>query len=366
VGPPASDQIEVSVFGPGYGECTVIHIGSGKWIIIDSCLDSTTKRPASLAYLEQLGVPPNAVKLVVATHWHDDHIRGLAQVVAECGEAKFCLSAALAKPEFLTTIMGYDQRHGIASGSGVSEMSDILECLRRDARPGTRCLANTRLLRIPSMQLAHGHSCEVVALSPSSAQFDLSLKAIGNLVPLIGATKRRAPEPQPNHLSVVAWVAIGELSILMGADLEEPGDAHLGWSAILGMTDRPSGRACVFKIPHHGSCTGHHPGAWTDLLVKDPIGVLTPWSKGGGLPTADDVQRINASTNAGFSSSGFLRQSVRRRSVAVEKQITETVGRLRPTELRTGQVRLRNAGRQNMELWCIELLHGACALSELL
>jgi hypothetical protein len=365
VDPPASDQIEVSVFGPGYGECTVIHVGSGKWIIVDSCLDSTTKRPASLAYLERLGVPPSAVKLIVATHWHDDHIRGLAQVVSECREAKFCLSAALAKPEFIATIVAFDERHGMVSGSGVSEMSKTLELLRRCTRPATRCLANTRLLHISTGQLAHGYACEVVALAPSSSQFELSLRDIGNLVPIVNVTKHRATEQHPNHLSVVAWVAIGELAVLMGADLEEQAETDLGWSAILGMADRPVGKASVFKIPHHGSRTAHHPAVWTDLLVGDPIGVLTPWNKGAGLPTEDDVQRINASTSAAFSTSDLLGRSVRRRSVAVEKQIRETVGKLGASQPRTGQVRLRNKGRQNMRLWCVELFQGACALGDL-
>jgi hypothetical protein len=32
---PADDQIEVSLFGPGYGECCLIHIGNGKWIVVE-------------------------------------------------------------------------------------------------------------------------------------------------------------------------------------------------------------------------------------------------------------------------------------------------------------------------------------------
>ena len=65
---PAFDQIEVSVIGPGYGECSLIHIGDGKWIIIDSCIDNTSEKPAALAYLEGIGVnPAEAVLLIFAT-----------------------------------------------------------------------------------------------------------------------------------------------------------------------------------------------------------------------------------------------------------------------------------------------------------
>ncbi len=55
--PPNPDEIEITVFGPGYGECIVIHAGSGKWFIVDSCLDMTGL-PASIVHLNSLGVKP--------------------------------------------------------------------------------------------------------------------------------------------------------------------------------------------------------------------------------------------------------------------------------------------------------------------
>jgi len=37
------DELEVSVFGPGYGESLAIHLGLGSWIIIDSCRHNQTR-----------------------------------------------------------------------------------------------------------------------------------------------------------------------------------------------------------------------------------------------------------------------------------------------------------------------------------
>jgi len=37
--PPEADVVEVSIFGPGKGESVLIHLGNGKWIMIDSCID---------------------------------------------------------------------------------------------------------------------------------------------------------------------------------------------------------------------------------------------------------------------------------------------------------------------------------------
>ena len=71
--PPQADQIEISLFGPGFGECCLIHLGSGQWVVIDSCLHSDTGEPAALYYLRQISVEPaDTIRLIIATHWHDD------------------------------------------------------------------------------------------------------------------------------------------------------------------------------------------------------------------------------------------------------------------------------------------------------
>ena len=54
--PPKDNEFELSVFGPGVGECLVVHLGMGKWIIVDSCLDKTGTGPVALEYLNSLGV----------------------------------------------------------------------------------------------------------------------------------------------------------------------------------------------------------------------------------------------------------------------------------------------------------------------
>ena len=55
---PQRDQIEVSLFGPGYGECVLLYIGDGNWVIVDSCFDEH-QEPVALAYLRNLAqIPP--------------------------------------------------------------------------------------------------------------------------------------------------------------------------------------------------------------------------------------------------------------------------------------------------------------------
>ncbi len=120
-GPPGPGDFEVTVFGPGYGESIVLHVGNGAWIVIDSCLDPDG-RPHALRYLESIGVDPSTtVRLIVATHWHDDHVRGLAQMVETCREAAFCCAAALCRKEFLSLVQAIQGRHLSSVGSGLRD-----------------------------------------------------------------------------------------------------------------------------------------------------------------------------------------------------------------------------------------------------
>jgi glyoxylase-like metal-dependent hydrolase (beta-lactamase superfamily II) len=113
---PEPSEIEVSLFGPGYGESIVLHLGANVWFIVDSCIDPATGEPAPLEYLRQIRIEPAiAVRQVIATHWHDDHIRGLGRIVASCEAAEFVCSAALRQPEFLTLVTAYGRRAMMAS-----------------------------------------------------------------------------------------------------------------------------------------------------------------------------------------------------------------------------------------------------------
>jgi glyoxylase-like metal-dependent hydrolase (beta-lactamase superfamily II) len=103
--PPSADELEVSIFGPGFGECVLIHVGEGAWLIVDSCLDRDAGKPAALAYFDEIGTDPaNSVELILATHWHDDHIAGIGQIVEACPQANFWCSDALRCEEFLALL----------------------------------------------------------------------------------------------------------------------------------------------------------------------------------------------------------------------------------------------------------------------
>lgn len=257
---PLRDEIEVSVFGPGYGESILVHIGEGEWIIVDSCIHPISKEPTPLTYLRRIGVnPAKAVKQVIATHWHDDHIRGLGQIVRECKSAEFVCSASLRPKEFLTLVNAYGPRSMMAS-SGVQEFYEIINSLKERELfsknkmiPPKFASSDRCLWRHYPNNLGAGQHCSIYSLSPSDASILKAQMEIANLIPHEKEPKRRIAAQSPNYVAVVLWIKIGDIFILLGSDLEETGEPGTGWSVIVSSKTRPSGRASLFKLPHHGS-----------------------------------------------------------------------------------------------------------------
>lgn len=47
---PNPNEFELTLLGPGYGECVEIHHGHGEWIVVDSCVDHAGDA-AALSYV---------------------------------------------------------------------------------------------------------------------------------------------------------------------------------------------------------------------------------------------------------------------------------------------------------------------------
>lgn len=299
---PEIDEFEINLFGPGYGESIVVHLGDNQWLINDSCLDSSKTRPASLAYLAKIGIDPSeAVKLVIASHWHDDHIRGLSDTVDVCINAKFCCSSMLQSREFLQLVRP-QRGNSLRLGSGLREFKRIIQILAARSKTADRpdiewAAADKKIWQHPIRQ-----DVAIFALSPSNNSLTHSLLEIGQLVDTLADSSRRVPSIEPNDTSVVGWVDFGVDRLLLGGDLEvTPSDDTRGWSAICDSTTRPPGQADVVKVAHHGSSNGNHPSINSNIATAMPISILTPFRRGRvTLPTATDQRRICSSSSRAY------------------------------------------------------------------
>ena len=352
--PPNADEIEVSLFGPGYGECILVHIGNHKWVIVDSCFD-TERHPAALEYLRKLGSNPSeAVCLVVATHWHDDHIRGMGELVEVCDKAAFSCAAALGKEEFLSALAALERRPATATGSGLRELYRVFSLLAERSATCNYAISN-RLIYTQD-------DCMIWSLSPSDRAFETFLQQIGQLVPREPESKKRVPSLMPNEAAVVLLVSVCNSTILLGADLEKR-----GWLEILDDYKHPDYKPSVYKVPHHGSHFSHEERVWSEILDKDPIAALTPWRRAGReLPTQADSHRILSYSSRSYvtaareDASGV---STLRRNNTVDKTIRESGARIRTVGHSSGMIRLRKKVNSPAD-WRIEKFGSACRLAD--
>jgi hypothetical protein len=269
-------------------------------MVVDSCLDRTTGRPVALEYLEELHVDvQTSVKVVVASHWHDDHIQGIARVLSAATSAEFWCSAALTRDEFLTLVGG--EPSSLMISSGVSEFREVLEILERrgpqQARTGSISPHLAKSDVCVFRRHAGAYPAEVHALSPSDGAMKLSWHQIAQSIPRAGDIKRRAVALSPNQIAVALLVIVDGVELLLGADLEESKSPTLGWQAVVGSATRPGKGGHLFKIPHHGSNDAYSRDVWSRMLRPDPHAVVTPFAVGGKfLPSEADLRRLRTHT----------------------------------------------------------------------
>ena len=200
---PASHEIEITVFGPGYGEAIAVHLGEQQWMLIDSCLAPDKATPASHAYLRQIGVPKSAVRTIVASHWHDDHVRGIADLIGHYPDAEFMLSSVFSDQEATAFLAAYCGKSAPSLARGSKELFSAISA---------REVVYHMQQRSSVLELtANGRSIRVTALSPTPAAVAQSVAHFATYVPRepVSMSIGHAPELKPNLESVVLHIDFG-------------------------------------------------------------------------------------------------------------------------------------------------------------
>jgi len=359
--PPAADEVEVSIFGPGKGESVLVHLCENRWIIVDSCIDQRTREIPALSYLERAGVAAEAaVELVVGTHAHDDHFAGISKVFEKCSAAQFVCSDAMTKEEFLAL-----RRADIATQTGLrkrsfSEYDEVFRLVmeRSPKGPGFRPLKYAIEQRVLIPKGANADT-SVIALSPSDEAVTRARVALKSAYPDPGSPLK-AITVDPNELAVALWVEAAGKAILLGADLLR-GPAGCGWLAVLA-TFNPDTLASVFKIPHHGSITGHHSEVWNQLLEPNSVALLAPFRGGKNpLPDRDDCARILSLTSEAFITAGPRRPSLSAQARREAAALGPLAQNARDPWGRAGHVRARS--KRGEASWRVDFAGPAQRLS---
>lgn len=358
---PAADEIEVSIFGPGRGEAIAVHLGDGRWLTVDSCLDQATQSHPVMDYLRDIGVDiGNQVELVVATHAHDDHISGIARLYDAAREATFVTSNAMTSEEFLAHVETDKSIEAQLRQTVRGEYRAVLQTIlsRSKERGGLLPLVQAQEQDALIDERGNGTQRNLIvrALSPSAmANFRARTMLAMGLAKAGDA--RRLSMVDPNEFAVALDVTVDNVTVLLGADLER-GPTGCGWGAVL-QTHSPLNPASLYKVPHHGSRHADHPEVWSELLEPSPIAVLAPFRRGSVLVPSDrEVEALKARASVLYATASPKRLTPSKAVQRTAAALSGVASNVRDPYGKAGHVRARRALGGD-EAWRIELLEPA-------
>ncbi|MFJ7968525.1 hypothetical protein [Streptomyces sp. NPDC096324] len=322
------------------GECVVIHLGNAEWMVVDSCVQTGSKSPVAIDYLKQLGIDvADSVSTVVATHWHDDHVKGISALLEEASQARFYAAGAFRRDEFLAVAQ---RTHLISKfSSGVAELSAVRKIISQRRELGGGPLEQVSAVQRISSDPGRAVQ-EIWALSPSAEDAERGIEHIASIIDNQNGKASRIPSLPPNDVSVVLHLETAAGAILLGGDLEHHrGTRTRGWHAILDHPGRPTSKATFYKVPHHGSENADCPEIWQHLLAEQPVCVMTPFERGKTpLPRQSDIGRLRENVDRVFITSA-RRYASTRRDASVEKAIRSGTRSFRPNSLKMGHIQVR-------------------------
>jgi beta-lactamase superfamily II metal-dependent hydrolase len=296
--PPRPEELELTLFGPGYGESVVLHIPGLGWGVIDSCIWHPPRRPAKnppLEYLRLLSV--ESLHFIILTHPHEDHYRGMAEILrAYRGRIRY---VSRYHGEGVRELKVYLARQRLAGRSGMASLGDVFTAMEDAKESGAyelRLSEMTHIIDRQNLQVGDSPSFDVqmIALSPSAESGERYTNLLRQSIPNVGERLLPLKDELHNYIASAILLVAGQVRVILGSDLESGTTDQMGWRGVLSNPDRHNLSADLVKVAHHGSSNAHSQRAW-QLHGEGglPLAALTPWNRGAKpLPQDSDIERL--------------------------------------------------------------------------
>jgi hypothetical protein len=277
--------LQVTVLGRAVGESVVVRFGGLGWLVVDSFV--SRRRAAPLRYIEHVGGDPADIRWVCATHWHNDHVKGLSEVLAAAGTDATFFSPAISDPKRLARVIAAAETAAADSTEeldfGADSFGLVLEELDNREEPLSLTAARSFILRRGGVAVS--------ALSPTAWALHRGQASVSRDLVTEPAPNTAAAVLEPNLTSIALWLETPTHVVLLGGDLER--HEEFGWSRAITETADTRGerRATLLKVPHHGSEDADDDAMWDSLMSVDAFGVVTPFRT--TLPSTSDLQRLH-------------------------------------------------------------------------
>lgn len=355
---PKDSEVEVTLIGTGggYGESIVLKVGIDSWIVIDSCINPFTKDSLPLEYLLSIGVDLSKVILIICTHWHNDHIKGLANTLSKCPNAEFCFSAVHDLKKFLLLCELDYTKTTKGSRSSTNEFAECMQIINDRGSFFTRAQSDLLLQKITD----NGVEFNLFALSPSPKTLSDFDSEISQLITEFGTRNTAIINKSPNDKSVALLLKFGEHRVILGADLEIGKNEHEGWKYVVKHCKIiDDTKANLYKIPHHGSENGYISEIFDILVNDDSVLKLTPF-RISGLPTEDMLEIYSKhSKDIYITSEKQLSKKAKKRDNSLEKVIDRSVVNLVEMKYAHGIVQSRIDYLAENSSWNTEIFEAA-------
>ncbi len=288
---PLATEIEVSLFGgQKQGESQVIHLGQNNWMIVDSFLGIKSRTPIALDYLASIEVPFDNVKVVVLTHYHRDHSKGIVEIATSCPNAEVWIPSVFDGASFLVLLKKLVR----IKNTRFNPLLDLNELLAKDDNGEIELKRCKQDLVLYSSTIG-SNSIEVIGLSPNDKTIRHFEKEIKKVIDEGTEIAEMVDTKDPNYQSIALLLKTQGFNILLTGDLEDH-DTDIGLQSILKSKLLGDEKSKVFKVPHHGSENGYSKKVWDHFVEKDDsFLIMTPIKTGSTvLPKAPMIQRLKS------------------------------------------------------------------------
>ncbi len=320
--------LKIFVFGSTEGESIVLRLPNGKWGVVDSFASSLVDPATNPAFELLKREHVTEIEFLCLTHPHDDHFRGMSQLLKEFTVRQFWTSIepdpediSLLKSYFLAEAQQADRAVLRESAAELASIFDLVDQRRIDRQ--------TIISRRPMYPVPRDSSLsiEISGLAPTDDRARVYKRALMNSLLKKPGAVQAMPHAKHNTISVGLRITFGQARVVLGGDVERE-----AWTTILG-EQAPADLASHFvKISHHGSTTGYCPGLWDVLSshgTSRPVAALTPYKR-FKLPDPEALNEIRAHARSIHSASqcGHAERSENWRITALAKLRAAGSGRI--------------------------------------
>jgi beta-lactamase superfamily II metal-dependent hydrolase len=289
-------RLSIHVLGAAKGESIVIQLPDGRWGVVD-CYARSPDDPSSnptISLLREQGA--GELEFLCLTHPHDDHFRGIGQLLDEFPVRYFWHFGAQSAAQFKLLVkyvrLEAEQEateESRQSGRLFSEIWQRVDRFRRAKKTRLKeCRPATLLYPVPADWSAH---FRVIGLAPSAEQSAIYHKGYTECFDQAGRFKDRLPREHHNRISIALLLIFGSTKIILGGDVESP-----GWTDVLMDINPHELAANLVKVSHHGSTTGYCGDLWKHFSASGkPHAVITSYLS-QGLPQRRALDHIREHT----------------------------------------------------------------------